>query len=221
MNELPSVDHSYGTEVMRKSIHLTSLAIPVVYYFISKTAALSILVPLTLAFGLSDLARVFHPPTRNLYNRLFGFLLRARERSGERKRLNGATYVLLSAIVCVWLFPKVIVLTAFAILIISDTAAALVGRKFGRHPFFGKSVEGTAAFFLTALIVVAVAPKISYTPTEYLVGVAAALVGTLVELISGAVDDNLSIPISIGAVMWLLYVILLPSVDVFQLDKIL
>lgn len=220
MSGLPSVDQSYGTEVMRKSIHLSSIAIPVIYYFISKSTALTILIPLALAFGLSDLARVLHPPTGKLYESLFGFLLRARERTGGRKRLNGATYVLLSAILCVWLFPKVIVLTAFAILIVSDTSAALVGRKFGRHPFLGKSVEGTMAFFISALVVVALAPKISYTPTEYLIGVVAALVGTFVELLSGTIDDNLSVPISIGTVMWLLYGILLPSINVFQLDRL-
>ncbi len=214
-----SVETSYSSELVRKAIHMCSLSIPVVYFFISRSTALSILIPLTLFFGLSDLGRLFIPAFGRLYHRLFGFLLRNRERNTQRRRLNGATYVLLSATLCVWLFPKIIVITAFAILIISDTAAALIGRKFGRHPLFGKTREGTTAFFVTALLVVAVAPKVLYLPAEYMIGVAAAFVGTFVEALSGdLIDDNLSIPLAISLVMWGLYVLLLPSINVFALE---
>jgi dolichol kinase len=221
MNDLPSVDHSYRAEVMRKGIHLFSLSIPVLYNFLSKTTALKILVPLTLAFLIADVARLFHPATGRLYARFFGFLLRSHERNDRGRQLTGATYVLLSATVCILVFPKVIVLTAFAILIISDSAAALIGRKWGRHPFMGKSAEGTTAFLITALIVVAVAPKISYLPVEYAIGAAGAVLGTLVEAMSIKIDDNLSIPISIGVAMWLMYALFLPALDVFQLDALL
>jgi len=219
MSELQSVETSYTTELIRKGIHMCSLAIPVVYYYIPKETALAILIPLTLAFGLSDIGRLFLPSVRKLYHKFFGFLLRTRERDPRNRRLNGATYVLLSATICVWLFPKIIVITAFAILIISDTSAALIGRRFGRHPFLGKTREGTTAFLLTALLVVGLAPKILYLPTEYLIGVVAAVVGTFVELLSGEiVDDNLSIPLSISLVMWGLYILLLPSLNVFALE---
>jgi dolichol kinase len=221
MNEFASVEESYATELIRKSIHLCSLSIPVVYYFISRETALTILVPLALAFGLSDIARLSIPPVGALYNKLFGFLLRRHEVRQTKPRLNGATFVLLSALLCVWLFPKVIVITAFAILIISDTAAALIGRRFGRHPFRSKTVEGTTAFLVTALFVVALAPKIDYLATEYLIGTIAAILGTFVEAVSGdLIDDNLSIPISIGVAMWVLYALFLPTVNVWGLDRI-
>lgn len=221
MNGLASVENSYSTEIIRKTIHLSSLAIPVVYSFITRETALTILIPLALLFGLSDIARLTIPPVGALYTRFFGFLLRHHEVRASKPRLNGATFVLLSAIVCVWIFPKVIVITAFAILIISDTAAALVGRRFGRHPFRNKTYEGTTAFLVTALLVVAVAPKIEYLAAEYFIGTIAALCGTVVEAFSGdIIDDNLSIPLSIGVVMWLLYAWLLPAVNVWGLDRI-
>jgi dolichol kinase len=219
MNGLPSVEQSYAAELIRKGIHISSLSIPIIYYFIAQSTALTILVPLTLLFLLSDVARLLHPSVGRLYHRLFGFLLRTHERNDRGRRLTGATYVLLSATLCIWLFPKVIVLTAFAILIISDTSAALIGRKFGRHPLGGKTVEGSTAFFVTALLVVAVAPKIAYVPTEYLIGTIAALVGTFVEAFSMGIDDNLSVPLSISAVMWILYSVLLPTVNLFRLDS--
>jgi dolichol kinase len=218
MNTLPDVERSYSGEVVRKAIHLSSLSIPIVYSFISTTTALLILVPLTLVFGLADLARLLSPRFRILYHAWFGWLLRAHEKSQDEKRLNGATYVLLSATIGILLFPKVIIITAFAILIVSDSVAALVGRRFGRHPFLKKSFEGTFAFFISAVAVVCLAPKISYIPAEYLIGIAAAFLGAIVEALPIPLDDNLSIPFSIGAAMWLMYGTFLPTLNVFALD---
>ncbi len=216
MTELPNVEQSYGVEIARKAIHLCSLSIPVVYYFVSRGTALTILVPLTAAFLAADLARLTIPAARTLFDRFFGFLLRSREQ--QERRLNGATYVLISATLCVLIFPKIIVVTAFAILIVSDSAAALIGRKFGRHPFLSKTREGAGAFLVSALLVVLVAPKVDGLPAEYLIGFAGALLGSVVESMPTNIDDNLSIPVSIGLLMWLLYAILLPSVNVFKLD---
>jgi dolichol kinase len=221
MTDLRSVEESYSTELIRKGIHLSSLSIPVVYSFISRPTALTILIPVTLLFGLSDLARLYLPAFGELYTKVFGFLLRRHELRGQRRRLTGATYVLLSATLCIWLFPKVVVITAFAILIISDTSAALIGRKFGRHRFLGKSLEGSTAFFVSGLLVVALAPKIDYLPAEYLIGILVTALGAVVEALSrDVIDDNLSIPIAISLAMWGLYLLLLPAVNVHALDLI-
>lgn len=220
MMDLPNVEQSYAVEFVRKTIHLCSLLIPVVYYFIPKSTTLAILVPLTLVFGLSDLIRIYHPPTRDLYHKLFGWLLRKHERDDNERHLNGATYVLLSACIFVWLYPKVIFITAFSILIISDTLAALIGRKFGRRPFFKKSLEGTVAFFLSALLVVALAPKATGIVEEYFIGGLAALVGAVAEAWVTGLDDNLTIPLVVGTTMWVLYVLFLPSVNVYALDAL-
>lgn len=218
MNDLPNVEQSYAVELVRKTIHLCSLSIPIVYYFISKSTALTILIPLTLVFGLSDLARMYHPATRELYHKLLGWLLRKHERDDNERHLNGATYVLLSACIFIWLLPKVIFITAFSVLIISDTLAALVGRKFGKHRFLKKSLEGTAAFFLSALVVVALAPKAGSGTSEYIVGAVASLVGAIMEAWFTLFDDNLSVPLSIGTTMWLLYILFLPTINVYALD---
>jgi len=221
MNGLRSVEDSYGTEFIRKGIHLLSLLIPVVYYFITKRTALSILIPLTLAFGLSDIARLYVPSIGRLYTTLFGFLLRAHERNEKGRRLNGATYVLLAASILVAFFPKVIVISAFAILIIADSSAALIGRRFGKHRFMSKSLEGASAFFLSALIVVAIAPKVDYLAAEYMIGAVGALIGALVEASAIGIDDNLSIPLSVGGAMWVMYAVFLPTVNLFTLDALI
>jgi dolichol kinase len=214
----PNVEESYATEIIRKGIHLCSLLIPVVYYFIPKQTALAILIPLTLAFGLSDIGRLFVPAVGRIYNTYFGFLLRSHEQNGGGRRLNGATYVLIAATLLVLFFPKVIAITAIAVLIISDTSAALIGRRYGKHRFMSKSLEGAGAFFISGLLVVAFTPKVEYAPAEYLIGAAAALFGAVVESSAIGLDDNLSIPLTVGGFMWILYLLFLPALNLFKLD---
>ena len=205
---------NYKDELVRKLIHLSSLSIPIVYYFIPRSAAIIILSVLSAAAVILDLSRYFYPQVGRVFYSIFGFLLRRHEVDTEKKNLNGATYVLISALICAIVFPKIFFITGFAILIISDSSAALVGRKFGRHKFLAKSLEGTLAFFVSASIVVLFTPKINNLLTEYLIGIIAAAVGAIVENISfGYADDNLTIPISICFTMWALYILMLPGIS--------
>ena len=210
-------DHAtihYRDEIVRKLIHLCSLSIPIVYYFISRTDAMIILSILAFIALAIDLGRYLSSGFGKIFYSIFGILLRKHELDAEKKNLNGATYVLISALVCVILFPKVFFVTAFSILIISDSMAALIGRKFGHHKFLSKSLEGTLAFFISASIVVLFTPKVEGLMLEYLIGFVAAAVAAIVENIShGWMDDNLSVPISIGFSMWGLYLLLLPHLQ--------
>lgn len=213
--ELQLVDRNidYKAEIFRKSIHLCSLSIPIIYYFISREKALLLLVPITLIFLVVDLLRHFHASTGKIFYEVFGWMLRSHEFDQTKKRLSGATHVLISATLCVLIFPKLITITSFAILIVSDSAAALVGRRFGRRKFLKKSLEGSAAFFFTALIVIAATPKVSSEAGEYVIAVLAAAFATVIEAMSVGIDDNLSIPISVGIVMWMLYSVFYPSLN--------
>jgi dolichol kinase len=214
MNQIDRGTIDYKDELVRKLIHLTSLLIPIVYYFISKTSAAIILGSLSFIAVTLDLARYFSPEVGKVFYKIFGFLLRRHEVDEKKKNLNGATYVLLSGLIGILIFPKIIFITAFAILIIGDIMAALIGRKFGKHKFLAKSLEGTLAFFLSSCIVVIFTPKVGYFYEEIIIGFIAAFIGAITENISfGFVDDNLSIPLIVGFSMWILYLILLPNVD--------
>lgn len=204
----------YRDELVRKLIHLFSLSIPVIYYYIPTSLSIIILAVLTFIALLIDLGRFFSESFASLFYRLFGFLLRKHETDEKKKNLTGATYVLISALICAIIFPKVIFVTAFTILIISDTMAALIGRKFGKIKFLRKSFEGTLSFFISASIVVFFTPKVGGFPTEYLIGIIAAFVGAIIENISyGFADDNLSIPLSVGFTMWGLYLLFFPNLQ--------
>ena len=204
----------YKDELVRKLIHLFSLSIPIIYYFIPQSTAAIILGSLAVFAFTLDLGRYFSPHIGKVFYKLFGFLLRRHEVDSDKKNLNGATYVLLSAVFGVLVFPKIIFITAFSILIIGDTMAALIGRKFGKHKFLYKSFEGTLAFLISSSIVILFTPKVGYFYEEYIIGFVAALVGAIIENISSKyVDDNFSIPFAVGFSMWILYIIFLPNLE--------
>ncbi|MBI4548015.1 MAG: dolichol kinase [Ignavibacteriae bacterium] len=213
---LAGIESSYHIELVRKAIHLCSLSIPIFYFFTPKNVALAVFIPLTIAFLVVDVARYYHKPIESWFYTWFGWLLRRRESDREKKRLNGATYVLISATLAIIIFPKFIAVTSFIILIISDLTAALVGRRFGKHKFFEKTLEGSLGFFLSALLVVFLTPKIEYYVGEYLIGALAAAIGTIVEALPIDVDDNLSVPLSVGGILWAAYSIVYPMLNVYK-----
>ena len=196
---------TYYNEILRKGIHLLSLGIPIIYSFVDKLTGLWLLAPVTIVFVAVDILSHFSGFMRKQTIKYFGSLMREHELRSDKFMLNGASYVLLSACLCVLVFPKIIAITAFSILIVSDICAALFGRKFGKHKFLDKSLEGTAAFVFSAWVVVFFIGELTYAPTSYFVtaGVA-AIIGGVIENISIRMhlDDNFSIPASIGLTMW-------------------
>ncbi|MCZ6701543.1 MAG: SEC59/DGK1/VTE5 family protein [Ignavibacteria bacterium] len=209
----------YKDELVRKLIHLTSMLIPIIYYFIPKLDALVVLGSLVIFAITLDLSRYFSPQIAKVFYKIFGFLLRKHEVDKEKKNLNGATYILISAFIGVFIFPKVIFITAFSILIIGDSMAALIGRKYGKNKFLFKSLEGTLTFFISSCIVVLFVPKVRYFQEEYLFGFIVAFIGAITENISYKfVDDNLSIPFAVGFSLWILYVIFLSNLELTLLQ---
>jgi dolichol kinase len=173
-----------------------------------------ILVPLTLFSLIIDYGRYFNKSLAEFVYKLFGFIMRKHERDGKKKNLNGATYVLISATVVIFLFPKIFVITGFAILIIGDIAAALIGRKFGKTKFLFKSLEGSLAFVVFSSIVVMFTPKIIGNSTEFIIALIAVVIGAIAENVSGEwADDNFMVPVTVGITMWILYAVLLPHLS--------
>jgi len=125
----------------------------------------------------------------------FGSLIR----DHEHNTLTGATYLVLSSLLCITLFSKTVAVAAISFLVLGDTMAALVGRSFGKKRFFQKSIEGSLACFFSCLLCGSLVPQLSFG-----VSVVGALVATLVELLPLPIDDNLRIPLLSGGVMQLL-----------------
>lgn len=193
----------FSQELLRKGIHLISFSIPVIYIFISKETALFILIPLALIAIIIDVLSKRDNHVRKYLYMFFGKLLRPHEQ--RKDVLNGATWVLISAVLTVFIFPKIIAVTSFAILIVSDICSAIFGRKYGRHQLFDKSWEGTTAFMVSAFIVVLAFGTALVAPRTYFYsGFLAAIIGAFAEAASNKIkmDDNFAVPLSVGFTMW-------------------
>jgi glycerol-3-phosphate acyltransferase PlsY len=185
-----------GVEIKRKIVHLATLVVPVGYLLTSEETVLLFLVPFFLCFLIVDLLRHFHSGLASLFRKyFFGRVLREE----EKPTLMGSTYFLFSTILTILLFPKSIAIASLLILILADTAAALVGRGIGRISIFGKTLEGSLAFFFTSLLIVWIYPNLNRFS-----GGLAALGATIIEILPIEVNDNLTIPLVAGAIMFFL-----------------
>jgi dolichol kinase len=206
----------YEQEVMRKGIHLLSLLIPIVYVFTPKSTALIILFLMAFVMVMTDILSKKETIFKEFINRYFSKMLRQHEKHKKKIVLNGASWVLISAFFTVLLFPKIIAITAFTILIISDISAALIGRKYGRNRLLNKSWEGTFAFFISALLVILVIGLLFSMPYPFFVaGIIASFLGAFAEAISDTLrlDDNISVPITVGSTFMALFYLF----DLFKL----
>ncbi len=179
-------------ELLRKSTHLAGLTIPVIYFFLDKPTML-IFVGLLTGFAFTvELTKWCSPRFADLFFRILAPLLRSHERKGA---ITGATYYLVSAFLCILFFAKVLAIVCIFFMVLGDTAAALVGKMWGKTKLIaGKSLEGSAACFIVCTIIALV----KLNPIIAIVG---ALVATLVELTPFPIDDNLTVPLISGAVM--------------------
>lgn len=196
---------SYQNELRRKLIHLSSLWMVAAMCLIPRW-------PLALAFFIMlifnlilERARACEIPVLTpLYDFFFGRMLRFKP---ERHHwiISGGPYVFASALLCVVLFPPPAAACAMAVMLLGDTAAALIGRKFGRHKTVnGKSWEGIAAFLVAGFLGSALVLYLSGAGAIfYLLSLIGVFPAAAVELFEKQlkIDDNFSIPLAMGTVL--------------------
>lgn len=134
---------------------------------------------------------------KKITRRFFGVILREHELTENANSLTGAFYMCLAVFVGLIFFSKPVMMSALLLLLICDTAAALVGRKIGTHPILDKTIEGSTAFFIAAIAILSLSSYwgLSLTPFQIVVIAGGT---TLMELISSKIkiDDNLTIIIA-------------------------
>jgi len=193
---------SLRQELLRKSIHLSSIWLPVTYAFVTReTMLLLVVLAACVVVALELMKRHLHP-LRDFFQLFFGSILRAHEQDA----LTGASHALIAAVFTIWLFEKPVAMVALGMLVICDTAAALIGRRFGKHKLLDKSWEGTITFVLSGWLVVGIMQWFFPQPMWFVVaGMLGAITAAITELYSKriSVDDNLLIPLAAAATIWL------------------
>ncbi|MDP8201984.1 MAG: SEC59/DGK1/VTE5 family protein [Candidatus Tenebribacter burtonii] len=181
-------------ELFRKIFHVSSILLPLSYYFIFQNRKMMflILIPLTVIALVIDIARLEHKTFKRIFYNLVGLLLRKH----EIHNFTGATYLMISAVLCIGFFSKEIAVVSLAFLAIGDTLAALVGIPLGKRKILNtnKSLEGSLACFAGCFVF----GLLFLNPVVALVG---AFTATVAEFSRIPLDDNIKIPIASGLIM--------------------
>lgn len=180
-------------ELVRKAIHLQSVAVPAAYALgVPRLPLLFLLLFLLVVALVVEIARRRSATVRAGFSRLFASLLRDHEHSG----LSGATWLLLSFFLALLLLPRQAAIAATWAVSLGDATAALAGRTFGRHRLTrdsSKTLEGSLACaaisFIGAWLVAGLPIGIS---------AAAGFLASAAEWPRHPLDDNLRIAAVVG-----------------------
>ncbi|HWO55999.1 MAG TPA: SEC59/DGK1/VTE5 family protein [bacterium] len=190
-NATSAAQLDYRGEVWRKLLHLFALVMPVGYHLAPRAMAVGVTF---FFFGLSllvDIARFRGWPIQRIWAPIVNPIVRPKEAAA----FTGATHILFSGWLCPLVFSVPAAALGMSTIILGDAAAALVGRRWGRHRFENgsRSWEGSTAFLLASLI-----PAFLIPGLPLWIGLIAAPLATVTEAISECVDDNLSVPLVVG-----------------------
>lgn len=196
----------FKRELARKFIHLLSIIFLFVYFIaadlFNRNIALLVLV-LALIFLLEleyfriEIGRRI-PILSDLWNSL--------RRKKEKKSLGGDVFFLIGAILVLSIFNLRVAIIAILMTTFGDMAAALIGKKFGKHPLFSlkqRTFEGTSAEFIVDILMGAIALfwggiYLDYFWKNAVLILVMAATATFIETIVYKLDDNLLIPIFSG-----------------------
>jgi dolichol kinase len=189
------------TEARRKAIHVGFIILPLelVHEWLPWPHGhrqFALLFALLTAGAIAlDLLRLHERRVRDFFRDFFGQMIREHEAFG----LLGSTYLLMAALLAIEIFPQPLAAAALGFTVLGDACGALVGRAYGRHRFFNKSLEGAAGCLLACLAWGAYIAFTLHVPVHVLV--AGALVATVVEMLPIPLDDNLGITLVAGFAM--------------------
>ncbi|RMF07954.1 MAG: hypothetical protein D6762_06600 [Candidatus Neomarinimicrobiota bacterium] len=182
----------------RKLIHIGNAFFPILYlYFIPDRWVLGGLLALLWLIAVwVESHRQSHTWLRSVFQGMLVTLLKPEEREG---RWTGATWVFAGSALTILLFPKEIACLSLLFMSFGDTAAGIVGRRWGRISIGNKTLEGSLGGIAVCLLVAWFFPSLSWA-----VKGTGALTAMILEALPLAIDDNLRLPLGAGLVMTLL-----------------
>ena len=176
---------SWGQELRRKGIHVCSLFAPLLAG-VNYMLTLELLLAMTVVYAVSEWARL-----NGIRFSVLSYITSSCVRSSERRRFAFAPVTLaLGVVLSLVLFPTLVACVTIAILACADSMATIVGKFCGkiRIPYnHNKSIEGSAAFFITAFICAAI-----YLPLK--TALIVSLVSCIIESLP-VTHDNITIPL--------------------------
>ena len=186
------------SEYKRKLIHLFNLAIPFgyLYVFPEKWVFVKLLSILMVLFIIFDILRHKVAWVKSLFSLFIDSMLRSHEQEGK---LTGATWVMIGAVISIILFSKPVAIIALIFMSIGDTAAGLIGQRYGKHKIWNKSWEGFFGGLFVCIII-----GMNYSLLPMTISLSGAVAAMVMEILPIPLDDNFKIPLGSGAIMMML-----------------
>lgn len=190
---------SFRGELYRKGLHLLALVLPVAAWYLPLPVSQIGFTSIAGVAVLADILRARSVLFSRFIRWAFAFMMRPTELPPVPGKvvLNGATYVVISLSLLIWVFPLSVAIPAFCMFMLGDAAAAIVGRTLGRTQWPGtnRTVEGTLAY-CGMCAVVAGGLHLAGGPAPELIGLVAFIgVTSVLEAAPLPLNDNLVAPL--------------------------
>lgn len=156
---------------------------------------------LTCLIYIFEQVRVNYPEYSAQFNLYSRYLLRAEEQLKESAQVPYIMGLLLTILS----FPKPVAIASILILAIADPLSAIIGIRFGTKKVTdSKTLEGSLAFFFACLfcVVFSFSAYGDMSGQLWAMALCVAIIVSLFELIPLRIDDNLTIPIFSGVIIW-------------------
>ena len=177
------------SEFKRKALHVIFAIYFFAYYAVlnftkSKTIATISLLTIFLILLVIEYIRTKQKIKIPVFQNLW--------RKEEQKKFGGEIYYMISIIILTIFFEFKIAAIAILMLAFGDSAATLIGLKFGKHKIKSSKKKTSIEGSITELIVNLI---IGFTLWQNWIIIPMAITATLTETYIAKLDDNLTIPI--------------------------
>ncbi len=183
---------SLRRELIRKCIHLLELPVLIMYtllahFYGGRVGILALTVLLIILLEIEYIRLEYRLELPKLIDIL---------RRHEKDNIASNIFFIASTIICFAAFDFPIAILALLMTVFGDLMCALVGIRFGRTKIYKKkTLEG-----FTAGLVTNIGVGFLVMPEMWMVFCPMAISASLVELWTGKLDDNLTIPLAAGFV---------------------
>jgi dolichol kinase len=173
-------------EIKRKSFHFLILLYIIGYAVLPRAVALYLMGFLVFLAVAIEFCRLKSQTFNNWILSTLGGV----HRENEVNKVSGFPWTISGSFLTMLLFQnKTIVIVSLLYLLFGDTAAALFGKKYGKHKvLWGKSLEGFFACFITCFI-------IGLFFFSFKIALFSALFVAVIELIPWPLNDNFWLPL--------------------------
>ncbi len=184
----------------RKLFHLFGgLGLLSLYFIFGRNRALTFYGASVIIVLLVEIARLKIPAwNRFLYSHFGSFV-----RENEGKKLTGIIPYILGVGLSLYAFSPEVASAAICFLAFGDVAATTVGERYGRTKIGNKSLEGTTAFIVAAILAGFLLILLGLHLNIWVM-IFGTFIAAGVELLPFSVNDNLAIPVLAGAAMELM-----------------